>query len=87
MVREDLIIEYEYAECYEVKNLAKNNTNCLRVYCCQFPNTFRFQIRTYKPITEYGGKGKPRNMIAHLNLNIEQVEKILAYMKAEKERE
>ena len=82
---EQLILEKEFAEIREVK-LTTENKGCLRVYrrSCNAslePDSFMFQIRTFKPITEYGN-GKSRNMIAGVELNIPEVEALLEYMKA-----
>jgi len=79
----DLIAKKDYAEIYEVKDLENPNTNCIRVYCTQAPDVFGFQIRTHKPIVERFGRGKCRDMIAHVSLSITEVEEILAYMKSE----
>ena len=76
----DYILEKKYAECYELKDVKQNNENCLRVWCNQYPDGFTFQIRTHKPITGHFGKGKPRNMIAHLTLTINEVKDILKHM-------
>lgn len=78
---EDLIIKKDCAECYEVKEKETPNDNCLRFWCCQFPNIFKLQIRTHKAINNSYNTGKPRNMIAHVNLSIEELEQMLEYAK------
>lgn len=70
----------DFADNREAKDLDQDNENGLRVYCTQFPNSFKFQIRTYKGILEWN-EGKKRNMIANINLTIKDVEQILEYMK------
>lgn len=80
MKYDDLYLEKEHGEIIEIKDLVQNNNNILRVYCIQYPNDFRFQIRTYKP-TNFFGRGKKRNMMANVSLSIKEVENILAYMK------
>lgn len=84
---EDLIIKRPYATIKEVKSLEEDNENCIRVYCTQrgcgvHPDRFAFQIRTHKPIVDRlaNDKGKPRNMVAHVELNVEEFKKILAEM-------
>lgn len=77
--KQDMFVKKEYAEIKEIKDIEENNDNELRIYCVQSPNIFNFQIRTYKPITEFG-QGKPRNMIATISLDIDEVKKILQYM-------
>ena len=69
----------DFAEIYEAKDITENE-NMLRVYCVQYPNSFVFQIRTFKPINNRGN-GRARNMIAGVHLTIEEVEKILSFMK------
>ena len=81
VVGNELHQQNDFAEIYEVKDMKEKNENKLRVFCDQFPNIFKFQIRTHKPINGFFGNGKPRNMIAHLSLTIEEVEEILNYMK------
>ena len=76
----NLFVKKKFAEIKELKNLQQDNEDMLRVWCTQAPDVFCFQIRTFKPITEWG-KGKSRNMMANVNLTITEVEEILAYMK------
>ena len=73
-------INKPFAQNYEVKDLEKDNSNILRVYCSQSPDIYTFQIRTFKPITDNYGKGKNRNMIAHCTLSIAEVKALLAFM-------
>ena len=80
----ELFIDNEFAEIIETREVS--NTNQARVYCSQWPNTLNLQIRTFKPITRWG-KGKPRNMIANVSITIDEVEQILAFMKAEGKRD
>jgi len=54
---DDLILKKEWADIKEVKGLENKNTNCLRVYCTNYPDGFNFQIRTFKPITDSTRKG------------------------------
>jgi len=75
----DIFIDYKSAEIREVKGLAKPNRNGLRVFCRQFPNVWTLQVRTHKPITEYG-TGKARNMIAHVDITLEELKGIVARM-------
>lgn len=81
----ELMLDKEFAECYEVKDLKDDNKNCLRVYCHRWPDAFTFQIRTFKPITDRLRRngGKKRNMIAHIDLSKEEVIKILEFMEKE----
>lgn len=81
MAQKDLIVPKEWAE---IKELGKEEQeNCIRVYCDSYPEGFNFQIRTFKP-TKQGGVN--RQMIASVNLTIDDVKKILAYMEAEKDK-
>ncbi len=77
----------DYANISELKDRTDNehNENGLRIYCCQHPDTFTFQIRTYKSIGHYR-KGVKRDMIAHCNLTIKELEHILNWMKEHKNR-
>ena len=75
----DIWIKKKYAEIKEIK-AEHPNDNGLRVYCVQFPDNWHFQIRTHGSIN-YSGGGKERDMIAGLNLTIEEVEEILRQMK------
>jgi len=75
---EEYFKEKEFAEIKEVKGLARQNINGLRVYCVNIPNYFNFQIRTHGPIT---CNGVARNMIATVSVSIEELEEILTYMK------
>ncbi len=78
----DLMAKKEWARIWEAKNMGQDNENCIRIYMTQSPDVFAFQIRTFKPITErFGRAGKPRNMIAHVDLTLTEMEQILDYMK------
>ena len=80
------MVEYtekkEYARIMEVKSRGAQE-NCIRVYCTTYPNGFTFQIRTYKPINEFGN-GVNRAMVATVELDIAEMEAILKYMKTYK---
>lgn len=84
-LRGDLFIKDDYAEIFEAKNLEKDNENCLRFYKAG-PNYWTLQIRTFKPITsKYGrNKGKARNMVASISLDVDELKQILAHMEATK---
>ena len=71
----------DFVEVKELRRMEEPITNQLRVWCSQWPNSFTIQIRAHKATNEYGG-GVKRNMIAHFNLTIEEVEELLAYMKS-----
>lgn len=77
----DLMAKMEFARIWEAKDLKEPNENCIRIYMTGYPDVFAFQIRTFKPITSFSRKGKPRNMIAHVTLSIAEMEQILDYMK------
>lgn len=84
---DQLFFMNDYAQCYEIQGIYdrdtqtyNNNDNSLRVYKSS-PDGFTLQIRTFKPINE-GQNGKPRNMIAHLSIGINDLRKILAYAEA-----
>lgn len=78
-----LMAHKNWARIHEVKFVkpGQKNENAIRVYCTQHPDVFAFQIRTHKPITE-NRKGKARNMIAHVEFSLTEMEEILAFMKA-----
>jgi hypothetical protein len=80
---DEILINKPYAEIYEVKSLDQPNKNQLRIWCCQWPNYFTFQIRTHKGISGSGNQGVERDMIAHVDLSIEEFETILTKMKAD----
>lgn len=89
---DDLIIPNDYAEIREVKLGTENgkelhNNNCLRIYRQGYA-TFLLQIRTFKPITEFGN-GVPRDMIANVTLDLAELKLILKYAENElkKDRE
>jgi hypothetical protein len=77
MTREDLIMPRKYG--IEIKEIRDCDLgDCIRVFCSSYPDGFEFQIRTHQPIK---WKGKKRYMFANVYLTIEEMEKILAYMK------
>lgn len=79
----EIIMPKEGAEIQEVGRALSEqmtNDNVLRIYCTMFPRVYMLQIRTHKPITG-NRKGKPRNMIAHLQVTIEEMEYILQEMR------
>jgi hypothetical protein len=75
----DLLIAKKYATIQEIRDPDIDQKNELRIYKSS-QNGFDFQIRTLKPIGQYG-QGIPRKMIANVTLTIEEVESILEYMK------
>lgn len=82
---DDLFIPKPHAEIYEVKRLKQPNEETVRVYCVQrggggIPSRFALQIRTHKPINGPSGSGKPRDMVAHVEVFAGEVRQILAYM-------
>jgi hypothetical protein len=79
----DLFLSKKYATIREIKDPDNSieQRNELRIYKSSTEG-FDFQIRTLKPIGEYG-QGTPRKMIANVTLTIAEVESILAYMKGE----
>lgn len=54
--------------------------DCVRVWSYQWPNTFAVQFRKWGRTTD-GLKGKKRFTIATVHVSIEEMEKILAYMR------
>ena len=76
---DELWIPNEYAEVEELKQRKTPNRNGLRVYCRQFPEMFHIQIRTHKSITGHNS-GKPRDMIAGIDLTREQLHQICAFV-------
>jgi hypothetical protein len=76
---EDLFIKKQYATIHEIKGLEHDNENEIRVYK-NSPETFNFQIRTHKPITD-NFVGVKRNMIANVSLTLEEIEQIYNYIK------
>ncbi len=78
----ELWIADEYAEILELKNREENNENGLRVYCRQYPESFMVQIRTFKPITDKhrAHRGKPRNMMANIELTRKQLHEICDFV-------
>ena len=72
---DELWIPDKYVEIEELKQRKEPNKNGLRVYCRQFPEMFRIQIRTHKSITGHNS-GKPRDMIAGIDLSREQLHQI-----------
>ena len=68
----------DFAECYEIDHV-KESKNCLTVYKSG-TEAFTLQIRTFKPINGSHGTGKPRNMIAHVSISINDLHAILAYV-------
>ena len=78
---EDILTKKPYAKCYELKRVEENNINSFRVFRTM-PGLVTLQIRTYESISEYS-TGKKRNMIAHVQLTLEEIKELAAY--AEKE--
>lgn len=81
----ELIARKQYANIFELKahEFDGKNDDCIRVYCHQSPDSFTFQIRTFKPINSWSGKGKKRNMVATVSLSITQLEEILTFCKSQ----
>ena len=78
--KHEIHLSKPYATIQETKILGDDhNDDMVRVYCELFPDVFKFQIRTYKPIGEYG-TGKSRNMIATVSLTRDEVAEILDQM-------
>jgi hypothetical protein len=77
----NLFLINDFARIREATGLDKDNEPMLRLYRSG-PDWFTLQIRTHAPITE-SGVGKPRNMIADLNLGIEHLELMLEYAKGQ----
>lgn len=75
----ELWMDDDFAEIYGPKHLSADNDNGVRLYHSS-PGVMTFQIRTHKGINDMN-RGKPRNMIAHTRLTIEDLEKMLAYAK------
>lgn len=78
------IKEKKYASIEQVKFKKGHNDNCVRVYCRQkgfdgCEDAFNFQIRTHKPIGEFG-KGVPRDMVATVSLTPSELKEILKYV-------
>lgn len=77
-------IPQEYAEIRELKNMDKPNRNGLRAYINQNGiggnHSVRIQIRTHKGIGNFGA-GKPRDMIANITLNVQELEALLKAIK------
>jgi hypothetical protein len=73
----DLSIPMEHAQIKEAK-LEEANINEIRVYHCG-QKSFTFQIRTHKPITQWGA-GTARDMYATVTIDIKTMKKIMAYM-------
>lgn len=63
----ELFIHKDHAECYEVKHLDGPNVPGLRVWKSSIEG-MTLQVRTFAGIGEYG-RGKLRNMIAHVGLS------------------
>lgn len=87
----ELIAKMPFAEIFEIPSIStddeknlKKYSNCIRIYCSQAPDVFKFQIRTFKPITEsQRKKDKSRFMLAQVNLSIAELEQILEYCKSQ----
>ena len=75
----ELWIPDEYVEIQELKKRDVPNENGLRIYCRQFPEVYRVQIRTHKSITGHN-PGKPRDMIAGIDLTREQLHQICTFV-------
>jgi len=80
-VRDELWRDDDFAEICEISSSLCDtpNTNGVRFYKSS-PGTFTLQFRTHKSITDMG-KGKPRNMVAHAQLTVKDLERLLAYAK------
>lgn len=79
----ELMAKRNWARIWEAKDLETPNENAVRIYRVRFPDVFAFQIRTFKPITSPVGRrgGKSRNMIAHVELSLTEMEQIFEFMK------
>jgi len=90
MIMSDLIIPKPYAECFEVKCAGITHTPQLRIYPAFRENDgfmrYSLQIFTHRTTCQ-SGKGKPRNMIAEINLSRAEVEQILRFIQDNERRE
>lgn len=75
-----LKIEAPYAHITERDKMfgPEPETNAVRLYKAT-PNGYAFQIRTHTPIYT---KGKARNMIAHVELTIDDLRRLMAWAEA-----
>lgn len=75
----DFYLDRPYARIFELPKYYKQTEpqrECIRVYP-QGIHGFTFQIRTSKKINE---NGKPRNMIASVDITMKEMKKIMKYM-------
>ena len=79
-----MILEKEFAE---IKQIGKEKQDdCVRIWCTHYPDGFSFQIRTFKPISDFNKNAIPRQMIATVNISLDEMRKILAYMEKESKK-
>ena len=76
----EIWLHNDHAECYEMDKGSEPNEPGLRLWCTMFPDAWTLQIRTHAPINGCYGNGKPRNMIAHLTVTVDQLRDILRQM-------
>lgn len=55
-----------------------DNMNCIRVYEGRDPDTFHFQLRAKQSLK---GKQKKRNVVATVEFSLDDMEKIVEFMK------
>lgn len=72
----------EFAQIHDMTGeLSEPNKNEIRLYKSS-PNAWTFQIRTRKGIVGWLGRGKERDMIASVTIDMDDLKKIRAYMEA-----
>lgn len=76
----DVFISKPHAEIYEIKDATENKADQLRLFPDMDGQSIHLQIRTFKGINKgYGDRGRPRNMIATVHLNADDIRQIVEY--------
>ncbi len=72
------ITAIDHRELVNFEEINFDNMNCIRVFESKDPESFHLQLRAKQSLK---GKQKKRNVVATVEFSIEDIEKILAFMK------
>ena len=82
---EQLFLQNEYANCHEIRpkdDVSRGeNDNCLRVFRTS-PERIDMQVRAVSALSPWG-RGKERRFYSTISLNKQQIEQLIASLKAE----
>jgi hypothetical protein len=66
-------------EIVSFEEVSFDNMNCIRVFPTNDPDQFKLQLRAKQPLRN---RQKERNVVATVQISVEELEEILSFMKA-----